>query len=64
MHVVKYYALAPVDSAAEALESYELLSDSLPAISDSFPDQPYSRRQYYETGVCNEPRKRSCLLTY
>ncbi len=42
MHVVKYYALAPVDSAAEALESYELLSDSLPAISDSFPDQPYS----------------------
>lgn len=31
MHVIKYYALVPVESAAQALESYELLSDPLPA---------------------------------
>lgn len=33
VHVVKYYALVPVNSAAQALESYELQSDPLPAIA-------------------------------
>ena len=33
MHVIEYYALVPVDSAGQALESYELLRDPLPDVA-------------------------------
>lgn len=33
IHDIKYYALVPINSAAQALESYELLSGPLPAIT-------------------------------
>lgn len=44
MHVVNYYALVPVDSAALALESYEQAPErSSSCHSRSFTDRPCSR---------------------